>query len=99
MTIGKMTSHYSLISQTLIDSTLWAIRTSLWKKYGVDEAQRIIDPLLWYINTGRAPTSFLGKLVQKKPYLIGRVLAKGGSYDEAIQRVKNYIGYREDVIK
>lgn len=86
-------SHHTFVSQLLIDNTLFAIQKSLWKKYGVDEAQRIIDPLLWYINTGRAPVSFLGKLVQKKPYLIGRVLAKGGSYDEAIQRVKNYIGY------
>lgn len=92
MTITSRTTH---VSQTMIDNTLWAIRTSLWKKYGIDEAQRIIDPILWYINTGRATMSFLGLMVQNKPYLIGRVLAKGGSYDEAIQRVKEYIGYKD----
>jgi len=94
MTITSRATH---VSQTMIDNTLWWIEKSLHKQYGVTGAERIMAPLLWYVNTGRAPVSFLVKLIQKKPYLIGRVLAKGGSYDEAIQRVKNYIGYREEV--
>ena len=94
MTITSRTTH---VSQTMIDNTLWWIEKSLHKQYGVTGAERIMAPLLWYVNTGRASLDFLGKLIQKKPYLIGRVLAKGGSYDEAIQRVKNYIGYREEV--
>lgn len=92
MTITSRTTH---VSQTMIDNTLWAIQKSLHNQHGVTGAERIIAPLLWYINTGRASMNFLGKLVQKKPYLIGRVLAKGGSYDEAIQRVKEYIGYKD----
>lgn len=92
MAITSRTTH---VSQTMIDNTLWAIHKSLFKQYGVDGAMRIVDPLFWYINTGRASLDFLGKLIQKKPYLIGRVLAKCGSYDEAIQRVKEYIGYKD----
>ena len=94
MTITSRTTH---VSDALIDMFLWNVRHYLERKYGSREAERMSDPLFWYVRTNRASLDFLGKLIEKKPYLIGRVLAKGGSYDEAIQRVKNYIGYREEV--
>lgn len=51
-----------------------------------------LAPLSYYIHTGRASTEFLHKLVDAKPFMIARALMKGGSYDEAISRVKNYLG-------
>lgn len=91
----KITSKYISVSATVIDSTLYAIRKSLMKKHGVDGSARIIDPLVWYINSGRASTAFLGKLIEAKPFMVGRVLEKGGSHDEAVRNVKKYIGYTD----
>lgn len=74
-----------------IDSILWDITVYLMRKYGCDTAYREISPLSWYINTGRASTAFIRQLSEAKPYVIGRMLHKGGSDDEIIKRVKEYL--------
>ena len=79
------------ISRTLIDNYIWNVKLYMMKHYGCDNADCEIDPLAWYINTGRASVDFLGRLVTKKPYMIGRLLHKGGSYDETIKRIREYI--------
>lgn len=89
----NITSKHTSISATVIDSTLYAIRKSLMSKHGVDGSTKIIDPLIWYISSGRASTVFLRNLIEAKPFMVGRVLAKGGSYDEVIRNIKKYIGY------
>ena len=61
------------------------------RKYGCEAAERDMEPLHWYINTGRASTQFLGLMSIRKPYMIGRKLHEGGSYDEVINRVKQYV--------
>lgn len=62
-------------------------------KTSFDEASRIMEPLEWYIKTGRASCDFLRLLATKKPYRVFQVLHKaGGSYDDAIQAVKQYLG-------
>lgn len=81
------------ISKTTIDVCLWGIERYLMSKYGISQAQRDMSPLLWYVNTGRASIDFIRKLMQAKPYMIGRKLHAGGSYDEAIKRVSSYIRY------
>ena len=63
----------------------------LYSKYGVDTADREIDPLAWYINSARASVAFLNALVQVKPFMIARKLHMGGSYDETVQRIKDYL--------
>lgn len=90
----KISTTYISISRTLIDSYLYAVESYLMKQYGIDQARRDIDPLKWYINSGRAPVQFIGMMTQKKPYMIGRKLHQGGSYDDAVKRVKNYIGFK-----
>lgn len=72
---------------------IWQVESYLMSKYGVDVAYRDIDPLIWYISTGRASLEFLRLLSYKRPYLIGRKLHEGGSVDEIIKRIKDYIGY------
>lgn len=52
-----------------------------------DQANRDIAPLMWYIDTGRASTEFLRKLLDTKPYLVARRLRKGGTYDEVVNRI------------
>lgn len=84
------------ISATVIDSTMYAIEKYLMGKIGVDAAYRAIEPLQWYITTGRASIDFLGKLIGAKPFMVARTLMKGGSTDEAINAVKNCIKYEEE---
>lgn len=74
------------------DAYIWAVEKYLMQKYGVDAMYRIIDPLTWYINTGRASVSFLQLLVQTKPFIIDRILAKGGSHDDVVRNIRKRIG-------
>ena len=80
------------INRTAIDTCIWSIKRYMMKTYGCDTAVREMYPLEWYIETGRASTDFLRKLIAAKPYMVARRLHKGGSDLEAISRVKNYIG-------
>ena len=83
------------ISATRIESILWDIEYRLMVAYGSDAASREIAPLKWYINTGRASTSFLKKLIVAKPFMVARKLHAGGSDEEIIKRIRKYIGGEE----
>lgn len=74
------------------DTYIWAVEKYLMQKYGVDAMYRMIDPLTWYVNTGRASASFLQLLTQTKPFVIGRILAKGGSHDDVVRNIRKRIG-------
>ena len=87
----KAKAGETYISWTLIDNQLWAVKKYLMPRVGVDQAAQDVAPLNWYIGTGRASVEFMRAFVQAKAYMIGRVLHKGGSYDEAIRRVKEYL--------
>ena len=90
----NITSTAKYISRSLIRSYRNKIDFYLMSKYGYTQMLRDTDPLNWYIETGRASHDFLGKLIEKKPYMIARKLHEGGSYEDAIQRVKDYIGFK-----
>lgn len=88
MIIKPITTH---ISRTLIESGLWHIEKYL-RRYGVDQAAQDMAPLIWYIETGRASVDFIrGVILESKPYMIGRKLHEGGSYDEVILRLTKYL--------
>lgn len=63
-------------------------------RIGLDASYSVMDPLVWYIGTGRASYEFTARLAVKKPYRVFQVLhkASGGSYDDAIKAVKLYLG-------
>ena len=82
-----------MVNKNIIYNCLWNIQKILMKKYGCTAADREIAPLIWYINTGRASTPFLKKLINAKPFMIARKLHMGGSDAEIIQRIKSYIGF------
>ena len=84
-----------MISATKIDDYIWNVKKCLMKKYGTMAADRDISPLLWYINTGRAPITFLKTLIDTKPFMIARRLHAGGSDAEIIDRIKKYIGFND----
>lgn len=81
------------INRESIETCLWAIRLYGMKHYGVDQSAIDIAPLSWYIGTGRASVEFIRTLMCAKPFMVARRLHMGGTYDEAIQRVKDYIGF------
>lgn len=74
--------------QSGIDLYLWDTEKYLMGKVGCDEAKRVITPLKRFIVTGRASASWIRMLYQVKPYVIGRLLLKGGSDDEMMARVQ-----------
>lgn len=79
------------ISATRIDNKVWDIKYGLIRKHGVDEADRLTAPLEWYINTGRASAGFLGKLIEAKTEAVVKLLDMGGTTEEAIDNIKNYL--------
>ena len=85
-----------MVNSTAIDAYLWNVLMYGMGKYGVDNANSDIAPLTWYIHTDRASADFLRKLIASKPYMVARKLHNGGSYDETIDRIKKYIGYKPE---
>lgn len=81
-----------MVNKNSIDDCIWKIQKVLMTKYGCTAADREIAPLIWHINTGRASTPFLKKLIDAKPFMVARKLHMGGSDAEIIDRIKAYIG-------
>lgn len=89
--ISKPISKPVSIDYISVDNYLWEVRRRLMHKYGTNESYIDVAPLAWYIGTGRASTDFLRALLSCKPFMIARKLHEGGSYEEVIRRVNEYI--------
>ncbi len=84
------------VNKNTIDETLCDITNRLQTRATVDEADRCVSPLYWYINTGRAPTDFLRLLVNaggRQRESIAERLAKPGSYEAAVNSVCQCLGF------
>lgn len=92
---GKERSAETM-NATTIETMLWHIQREIMTRHGCDAAERFMMPLKWYINTGRASCDFLRCLYNARPVLVARDLAKGGSDEEAINRVCKRIGYARE---
>lgn len=86
------------MSSTQIDTMLWSIQREDMQRHGCTQAERDMQPLVWYINTGRASTEFLRLLMNTRPVLVARDLHKGGSYEEVINRICHRIKYQRDML-
>lgn len=62
----------------------------------LDDAIRATYALSWWINTGRACSEAINLLLQKQPFVIARVLMKGGSIQEQVDNIKHKIGFITD---
>ena len=78
------------VNLTTIGDAMWKVEYILMD-YGVDTAIREIAPLDWYIRTGRASVDFLRRFIAAKPFMIARRLHKGGSDQEIIDRIRDYL--------
>lgn len=78
-----------------IDEYLWDVLMYMWNSLTLDEASVVLDPLKYYVETGRASTAFLHKMIQVKPYVMARYLIKirNNSVDHAIELIKQKVGY------
>ena len=79
------------INWTNIEEYVWKIKRHLMNRYGATDAEYSIEPLRWYISTGRASADFLHRLIASRPFMIARLLHKNGSYEEILERIKAYI--------
>ena len=63
------------------------------KGYGIGTAEKITDPLYYWINTGRITVEESKKLVKKKPYMVGRILIRNypNSIEDALNALKEYV--------
>lgn len=91
----QITQHTISISPVAVETGLWHIQRNLMQKHGVDQSYQDIAPLAWYISTGRASCDFIRAVLTAKPFMIARKLHMSGTYDEVIQRIKDYIGYAD----
>ena len=79
---------YRALSFTDIQDGLWRIELYLMQRYGIDTARQDMYPLVWYVNTDRASAAWIRVLLSCKPYMIARILHRGGSIDDVIRNVE-----------
>lgn len=85
------------LNKVTIETGLWHIQRHLIEKYGIDQSCRDMEPINWYINSGRASIEFIRLLLGAKQYMVARKLHQGGSTQEVITRIKRYIGYESTI--
>lgn len=70
---------------------LMRYHTLLMKKHGILEAERLMTPLSWYINTGRASMDFIRRLDDADPKRIITILEQNGSVEDIVSKLKQAI--------
>ena len=86
-----MSNHID-ISPLAVRNGIWNIQRYLMLRYGSDIAECDVAPLKWWCYTGRASCDFLRAMLTAKPFMIARRLHKGGSWDEMVARVREFLG-------
>lgn len=86
-----------MISRTAIENYTFSIWKYIAGRKSTLMADKLVSPLTWYIDTGRASADFIRKLMEVKYFVIARVLMKAGiaSDETVIAAVKQKIGYAE----
>ena len=79
------------ISKTGIDRYIWDVEAYIAERLGIDQAERLAAPLRWYIETGRASAAFLRSMTALRPFVIARILLKGGTEEEAVNALKKRV--------
>lgn len=59
----------------------------------LEDANGMLSPLQYYLDTGRGSSQFLHNLLGTKPYIIARILAKGGSDSDIMSAIKRRIHF------
>lgn len=90
------------VSANNIDNVIYEIKSKMYKKYSIDESERFISPLIYYINTGRASTGFLKMLVnlteRQKSTIASKLVKNYGNTENAINSICQYIGFTRNCL-
>lgn len=81
-------------SSTGIENYISDLKLYISQREDIKTADRMIFPLVYYINTGRASTDFIKNLLNMKFYSIYTVLRKQKSDNEIIQLLKKKVGIK-----
>lgn len=90
------------MSRNGIDNYYAAVKQTIAKQGGERIAQNAIDPLIWYVETGRAPTDFIQQLLATPPEKVAETCCapcRGNKFglplsiDDTVRRIKNTIHY------
>lgn len=79
------------LSSNGIENYIADLKLYISKKEDGKTAERMISPLIYYINTGRASTDFIKNLLNMKFYSIYTVLRKQKSDNDIIQLLKKKV--------
>lgn len=73
---------------TKSERILIGYHTKLMKAHGVSESDRMMIPLYWYINTGRASADYIDRLEKADSRKVIGILEQGGSVEDVLGRLK-----------
>lgn len=73
---------------TKSERILMTYHTSLMKRHGVLESERLMTPLAWYIRTGRASADYINRLDKADPKKVMAILEQEGSVEDILGRLK-----------
>lgn len=90
------------LSRDSIDDAIFSVKKKMWRKCTVNESKKYISPLVYYIETGRAPTEFLKIIVnlseRQKSTIANRLIKNHGNDEAAINSICKYMGFKRNCI-
>lgn len=90
------------ISATNIEYAIYDIKSKMYRKHTISEAEKFIYPLVYYISTGRAPTEFLRIIInlteRQKSVIANRLIKNYTNEEKAINSICQYIGFTRNCL-
>ena len=76
-----------------VDEKVWEVQMYFVNHYNatLDQSSVYVNPLAWWIYTGRASAPMLKAFLNAKTFMIARRLYGPGSHDECLKRVTDYL--------
>ena len=93
-TLKETLAHLKREYQIALENYIADLKLYISKKEDSQTADRMISPLVYYINTGRASTDFIKNLLNTKFYSIYTVLRKQETDYRIIQLLKKKVGIK-----
>lgn len=86
--------YLNSINYASCEAYLWDTQKSLLKAHPFGEAERICDPLAYWLRTGRASALHLKALFCVQPWRVAKVLERFGStapIDDALNALRDLV--------
>ena len=76
---------------TQAEYILMRYHTLLMKKHGILGAERLMTPLSWYINTGRASVDYIRRLEKADENRVVAILEQDGSVEAVLNNLVAFL--------